>query len=148
MHLITGGAFNGKKEWVKTTYRLEKKTHYWHSFYEMDKTEKWAKPIVVLEGIERHVRRLIEKEGDSEAARTKWNKELADWLEWEKEEENRQVILIGTDITKGIVPANAFDRMWRDAAGWCFQDAAGQSCQVVQVWYGMPQIIKNEGEEK
>ncbi|MEK4031125.1 bifunctional adenosylcobinamide kinase/adenosylcobinamide-phosphate guanylyltransferase [Pseudobacillus sp. FSL P4-0506] len=147
MHLVTGGAFNGKKQWVKTSYGLEKKAHNWHSFYETDKTEEWTESVVILEGIERHVRRLIEKEEDPEAARIEWNKELAGWLEWEKEEESRQVVLIGTDITKGIVPANAFDRMWRDAAGWCFQDAAKQARRVIQVWYGLPQIIKNEGEE-
>ncbi|HEY9577783.1 MAG TPA: bifunctional adenosylcobinamide kinase/adenosylcobinamide-phosphate guanylyltransferase [Pseudobacillus sp.] len=148
MHLITGGAFNGKKQWVKTAYRLATNPHHWHSFYETEKIEKRTESIIVFEGIERHVRRLVEKEEDSEAARKAWNKGLDDWLRWEKEKEDRQVILIGTDITKGVVPANAFDRMWRDAAGWCFQDAAKQACQVIQVWYGLPQLIKNKGEEK
>ncbi|KMY53045.1 hypothetical protein AC623_02765 [Bacillus sp. FJAT-27231] len=148
MHLITGGAFNGKKKWVKEAYELSVNPYHWHSFYETEEIERWTEPILVFEGIERHVRRLIEKEEDLEMARQAWNRELGDWLRWEKEKEARQVILIGTDITKGVVPINAFDRMWRDAAGWCFQDVAKQACQVIQVWYGIPQFIKQKEEEK
>ncbi|MFK2826117.1 bifunctional adenosylcobinamide kinase/adenosylcobinamide-phosphate guanylyltransferase [Bacillus sp. B190/17] len=148
MHLITGGAFNGKKQWVKKEYKLEVVPYRWYSFYQTGEPIEWTDPIIVLEGIERHVRRLVEKEGSSEAARVAWNKEVAGWLEWEKEKQDRQLILIGTDMTKGVVPANPFDRMWRDAAGWCFQDTAYQAQRVIQVWYGLPQIIKNEEEGK
>lgn len=148
MHLVTGGAFNGKKQWVKEAYSLGEKRHIWHSFYHAGQLEKWTEPIVVLEGIERHVRRLVEKEEDAESARQVWNEQLTGWIDWESKEKNRQLILIGTDMTKGVVPANAFDRRWRDATGWCFQAAAKQACQVIQIWYGLPQIIKNKGEEQ
>ncbi|KAB7705378.1 hypothetical protein F9802_14870 [Bacillus aerolatus] len=145
MYLITGGAFNGKKQWVRKEFELDSKPYQWHSFYASDELEEWKMELIVLEGIERHVRRLIEKEEGSEAAREVWKEELAGWLNWETEKQGRQLILIGTDITKGIVPANAFDRMWRDAAGWCFQDAAEKADQVIQIWYGLPQKIKMRG---
>lgn len=144
MHLITGGAFNGKKQWVKQQYNLESGNHFWHSFYKSRTWDGWTEDIVVLEGIERFVRYLIEDKEDADQARKKWQELLGKWLEWEQLDDSHQLVLIGTDITKGIVPANAFDRMLRDAAGWCFQDAAAAADKVEQVWYGIPQTIKEE----
>nr|WP_239587150.1 bifunctional adenosylcobinamide kinase/adenosylcobinamide-phosphate guanylyltransferase [Bacillus ectoiniformans] len=109
---------------------------------------EWSANIVVLEGIERYVRRLAEQCENADAARKQWKIDLQKWIDWEREHQERRLILIGTDMMKGIVPANSFDRMWRDAVGWCFQDTAESADLVCQIWYGLPQIIKNEEEEK
>ncbi|OKL36036.1 bifunctional adenosylcobinamide kinase/adenosylcobinamide-phosphate guanylyltransferase [Domibacillus mangrovi] len=139
MHLVTGGAFNGKKQWVKEYYTLDKVDHQWHSFYEEKQVPHFTEGIVVLEGIERHVRMLLEKAETAFEARMLFKKDLDHW-----KTEKRDVVLIGTDMMKGIVPMNAFDRHWRDATGWCFQDAAAASSRVDTVWYGIAEMIKGE----
>ncbi|OMP68089.1 bifunctional adenosylcobinamide kinase/adenosylcobinamide-phosphate guanylyltransferase [Domibacillus epiphyticus] len=139
MHFVTGGSFNGKKQWVKDFYNLDVTPHQWHSFYEKEQIPFFKEDIVVLEGMERHVRILLEKAETSLEANALFKKELSSW-----KKEERTIVLIGTDIMKGIVPMNAFDRMWRDAAGWCFQDAAAFSERVDTIWYGIAQTIKEE----
>ncbi|WP_050181800.1 bifunctional adenosylcobinamide kinase/adenosylcobinamide-phosphate guanylyltransferase [Domibacillus robiginosus] len=141
MHFVTGGAFNGKKKWVIDFYGLEKTPHQWHSFYKKTEAPAFTEEIVVLEGIERYVRILLERFETPEKARLLFRKELEKW-----KKEDRTVILIGTDITKGIVPMNAFDRFFRDTAGWCFQDVAAASGRVDTVWYGIGETIKEEAK--
>ncbi|MGM7636744.1 bifunctional adenosylcobinamide kinase/adenosylcobinamide-phosphate guanylyltransferase [Bacillus sp. Hm123] len=147
MHLITGGAFNGKKQWVKEEYRLETTRHQWVSFYEKEQPN-WTENIVVLEGIESYMKQLVEQTADAKLARKQWKQQLQAGLDWEKAQSDRKLLLIGSDITKGIVPIEALDRMWRDAAGWCFQEAAKQAEQVIAIWYGIPQILKKQEEPK
>ncbi|MCI2254926.1 bifunctional adenosylcobinamide kinase/adenosylcobinamide-phosphate guanylyltransferase [Domibacillus sp. PGB-M46] len=141
MHFVTGGAFNGKKKWVTAFYKLEQTPHQWHSFYKEKEAPELREEIVVLEGVERYIRALLERSGTPEEARLLFRKQLEKW-----QKEDRTVILIGTDITKGIVPMNAFDRFFRDAAGWCFQDTAAASRRVDTVWYGIAETIKEETE--
>ncbi|WP_338753298.1 bifunctional adenosylcobinamide kinase/adenosylcobinamide-phosphate guanylyltransferase [Bacillus sp. FJAT-52991] len=141
MHLITGGAFNGKKQWVMEAYELEKTQHQWVSCYKADQPV-WTENIMVFEGIECYVKQLVEQTEDAELARKQWKQELQAWLDWEKANPDGKLLLIGSDITKGIVPMEALDRMWRDAAGWCFQEAAKQAQQVTVIWYGIPQFLK------
>jgi adenosylcobinamide kinase/adenosylcobinamide-phosphate guanylyltransferase len=139
VHLVTGGAFNGKKQWVKEWYKLDEMDHQWHSFYEEKQVPDFTEDIVVLEGIERYVRTLLEKAETAFEARALFKKDLEHWAK-----EERDIVLIGTDMMKGIVPMNAFDRHWRDAAGWCFQDAAAASSRVDTIWYGIAEMIKGE----
>ncbi len=139
MHFVTGGAFNGKKKWVAKFYELQQKKHQWHSFYKKQEVPVFKEEIIVLEGLEQFVRALLEKEGEPAKSRHVFKEQL---LSWKKE--NRTFILIGTDITKGIVPINAFDRQFRDTVGWCFQDAATAAARVDTVWYGIPETIKEE----
>jgi len=141
MHFITGGAFNGKKKWVTNFYKLDQTPHQWHSFYEKKDVSEFTEELVILEGIERFVRTLLEQAETPEGARSLFQKELKKW-----QTEDRFLVLIGTDITKGIVPMNSFDRYLRDAAGWCFQDAAAASSRIDTVWYGIAETIKEEIE--
>lgn len=139
MHFVTGGAFNGKKKWVTVFYELDKTLHQWHSFYDEKELPDFTENIVVLEGIERYVRMLLEQEETPAAARLFFKKKLDGW-----QKESRTIVMIGTDIMKGIVPMNAFDRHFRDAAGWCFQDAAEASERVDTIWYGIAETIKED----
>ncbi|WP_203363902.1 bifunctional adenosylcobinamide kinase/adenosylcobinamide-phosphate guanylyltransferase [Bacillus sp. REN10] len=145
MHFITGGAFNGKKQWVIETYELQANPHQWVSFYQKQQPE-WTENFTVLEGIEGYIKRLVEQTKDAQQARKQWIQDMQNWLEWEKEEPGRKLVLIGSDITKGIVPIEAINRMWRDAVGWCFQEVAKQAEQVTAISYGIPQILKKQEE--
>lgn len=141
MHFVTGGAFNGKRAWVKS--KLKGTDYLWFSSYEsiqMPDTELFTKDIVVLEGIEQWTKAVI----DLEQPRNFWNEKLQIWHQWEKENSARQIIIIGIDISKGIVPIEKENRVWRDLTGWIYQDTVAICQKVDVIWYGINQTIKGE----
>lgn len=109
----------------------------WISAYQNDSfgLGSYESSIIVLEGIETWVKNLS-------ISREKWREMIEDWLKWEQEEPSRKVIIIGTDITKGIVPIEKEHRQWRDLTGWVYQDIATVSSQVDVIWYGISKTIK------
>ncbi|MCM3566961.1 bifunctional adenosylcobinamide kinase/adenosylcobinamide-phosphate guanylyltransferase [Neobacillus mesonae] len=147
MHFVTGGAFNGKRAWVKQTY----KGYHWISAYENASLPIDVSTIegnlLVLEGIELWVKEFTNKYNLNEC-RNVWNRCLDQWQSWEKEKPGRIIVIIGTDITKGIVPVEKENRRWRDAAGWAFQDLAARAEKVDIIWYGINHTIKAGGEEE
>lgn len=104
--------------------------------------EMLSSPVVVLEGIEIWAKKLCE-EMTINQARDYLRNVLDRWLEWENADSNRKIIVIGTDITKGIVPMNKSDRNWRDLTGWIYQDLSDSCEQVDVIWYGINQTIKS-----
>jgi adenosylcobinamide kinase / adenosylcobinamide-phosphate guanylyltransferase len=144
MHFIIGGAFNGKRAWVKNTYSGYKNKH-WVSAYDNHSIPinliEFEGDVVILEGVEIWLKDLTAKY-DVNRSREIWANCLEKWLSWELEELHRKLIIIGTDITKGIVPIDAENRQWRDVTGWAFQDTAAKSEQVDVLWYGLNQTIK------
>ncbi|MDM5227755.1 bifunctional adenosylcobinamide kinase/adenosylcobinamide-phosphate guanylyltransferase [Cytobacillus sp. NJ13] len=141
MHFITGGAFNGKSRWVKEFYQLDDTPHKWISAYHGELAGDLGQKLIVYEGIELMIREWSQAL-EFEEIRDKWQEMLAEWQEWEKTAVNRKIVLIGSDISKGIVPMEAADRKWRDASGWAFQDAAAAADRVDLIWYGISQKIK------
>ena len=79
---------------------------------------------------------------DAEGVLGKWHALLEKWLMWERAEQGRMVILIGSDITKGIVPSEAENRVWRDVTGRVFQDTASICERVDLIWYGINKRLK------
>ena len=144
MHFITGGAFNGKRAWVKKIYSVNR-NNYWLSAYDSFPLPIYFKDIdqdvIILEGVELWLKDLTKKY-DSKESRRIWNSCLDNWLTWEKARVNRKLIVIGTDITKGIVPLEIENRVWRDVTGWAYQDIATKSERVDVIWYGLNQNIK------
>jgi adenosyl cobinamide kinase/adenosyl cobinamide phosphate guanylyltransferase len=67
---------------------------------------------------------------------------IGQWLAWEEKVINAKLILIGSDIGKGIVPVGKEDRQFRDLVGWCFQDLVEQASRVDLIWYGINQQLK------
>lgn len=139
MHFVTGGAFNGKAEWVRTFYRLhDENSSRWYSAYRGDALPKDlpGSRLVVLEGIEQWI--LQTGEAFDRNAGKEW---LAAWLAWEKGGE-RKIVLIGTDISKGIVPMEREIREWRDVTGRFYQDAAKCCDRFDWIWYGVAKRLK------
>jgi adenosyl cobinamide kinase/adenosyl cobinamide phosphate guanylyltransferase len=144
MHFITGGSFNGKRAWVKKTYMVNEDDH-WLSAYDDITLPKELNDdnhdLVILEGIEMWLKRLSEKY-DPNQCRDIWNRRLDKWLFWEKNQHNRKLVVIGTDISKGIVPIEKENRLWRDITGWAYQETAAMAEKVDVIWYGLSQTIK------
>lgn len=146
MHFVTGGAFNGKKEWVKNYYQ----SRYSNSFpifsaykepITLSDVNQTNNEVIIIEGLEQWVKTELD-ERSPDQTRAFFKDEIRRWISWEKQHPNRKFILIGTDITKGIVPMAMEDRLWRDVTGWVFQDAVKQADRVDVVWYGLNQRLK------
>ncbi|MDQ0216414.1 adenosyl cobinamide kinase/adenosyl cobinamide phosphate guanylyltransferase [Oikeobacillus pervagus] len=141
MHFVTGGAFNGKRKWVKDHYS-EYLSKQWHCFYEEVHLPELTASTVVIEGVEQWVKAELKQLRKAETVREKWKQQLQLLADWEKEDLNRKLVLIGNDLSKGIVPMDSFLRNWRDVTGWCYQDIVHQSERVDIIWYGLNQQLK------
>jgi adenosylcobinamide kinase / adenosylcobinamide-phosphate guanylyltransferase len=144
VHFIIGGAFNGKRAWVKNTYKGFEHNH-WISAYENHSLPinliEFGQDVVILEGVEIWLKDLTVK-FDASKCREIWANSLEKWTTWEQAAVHRKLIVIGTDITKGIVPVEVENRLWRDVTGWAYQDIAVKSAKVDVIWYGINQTIK------
>lgn len=103
--------------------------------------------LLILEGIQVWLRELT-KSYDSDRCRDIWDTTINHWLLWEKADSNRKLVVIGNDITKGIVPMEKENRLWRDVTGWAFQDLAAKADRIDIIWYGLNQTIKKTGDGK
>ncbi|MCM3006434.1 bifunctional adenosylcobinamide kinase/adenosylcobinamide-phosphate guanylyltransferase [Priestia koreensis] len=141
MHFIIGGAFNGKHEWVKKEY-----DHLtWYSAYKKDSLpEKLpGDEVIAIEGIERWIREYILENEQIDAVCERFQKRIDTWMEWEQGT-NGTIVVIGTEVGKGIVPMNEQDRSFRDACGYIYQYLTEKAAIVDQIWYGIPQRLKEE----
>ncbi|MGP4079494.1 bifunctional adenosylcobinamide kinase/adenosylcobinamide-phosphate guanylyltransferase [Pseudalkalibacillus sp. R45] len=146
MHFVTGGAYNGKRAWVKNLYDLPTIDNFhWVSAYEgknlLEDPIQIRSQLLILEGVELWIKEMI-LQRDIDETRSSWNRKLIQWQRWENENQKNRVILIGTDISKGIVPLEISVRTWRDVTGWCYQDTATKADRVDLIWYGIHQRIK------
>ncbi|WP_096201004.1 bifunctional adenosylcobinamide kinase/adenosylcobinamide-phosphate guanylyltransferase [Bacillus sp. FJAT-45350] len=146
MHFVTGGAFNGKRKWVKKYYKIDAgRDSLWYngSNNTVSMLETFpASKILVIEQIEELIKILLPHEN----ARERFQKLLSSWVQWEEEDISRQLVLVGNDICKGIVPLDQEDRVWRDMVGWCYQDIVTRASRVDTIWYGINQCLKNGRE--
>lgn len=141
MHVITGGAYHGKAKWVRQYYQVDQEV-LWISAYSGDSCPKNLPenfPLIVLEGIEQWIYEMV-KEGSY--TRTNGRNLIDRWLKWEEKEKTRRLVVIGTDISKGIVPIEKEHRRWRDHVGWFFQDLVSRCERFDVIWYGLHQRLK------
>lgn len=97
--------------------------------------------ILVIEGIEQFLKEDC-KVLDEHTCRESWRKRLKEWKVWEASGRKRKIVIIGTDISKGIVPLEQADRKWRDMTGWVYQDISSNADRVDVIWYGLNRQIK------
>ncbi|MFB5661620.1 bifunctional adenosylcobinamide kinase/adenosylcobinamide-phosphate guanylyltransferase [Alteribacillus sp. HJP-4] len=143
MHFITGGHFNGKAQWVKEQQKYE--NAYWITFYnrnsKMAEPEKLQESCIVINGVEAGLYQHL-NEHPSHTGQTFMDTIISYYLIWEKAEKNRSLIIIGTDITKGIVPAEPMQRRWRDETGWLYQSLLKKAEDADLIWFGINQPLK------
>lgn len=148
MHFVFGGAFNGKAKWIKERYRSRYPNLDWRSAYdpafnlEQFETVETFSNGTVLEGIENYVKEKLSEEKNIDKLRSHLNELLTTWIQWEQKQTERTLILIGNDLSKGVVPIDKNDRLWRDVAGWFYQDIAKNADRVDLIWYGIAKRLK------
>ena len=135
MHIVFGGAFNGKRQWVKEL--VGNREHVWLEGELPDETA----PFVVVAGLEEWVRAQLENGMDEQKIRN-----LVDGAVC-KQPFNRQLWIL-TDMNRGIVPVDPLERQLRDVIGRLYQELFKKAEQVTRIWYGIPQTIKGaDGHE-
>jgi adenosylcobinamide kinase/adenosylcobinamide-phosphate guanylyltransferase len=137
LHIIIGGAHNGKRDYV--TRMVEGREVEWfegvmpscvgdsHS-YNLGTIQ-----TVVIAGIEKWLAKtdLPEVEAIDYVLETVMG---------------RDTIIILTDIGRGIVPMDAQQRQLRDTCGRLYQRLIAEADEVTRIWYGLAQNLKRRGE--
>ncbi|KQL36993.1 bifunctional adenosylcobinamide kinase/adenosylcobinamide-phosphate guanylyltransferase [Psychrobacillus sp. FJAT-21963] len=124
MHVIFGGAFNGKRAYVEQL--VEDKEAQW-----LDATEEF--PIVSSKA------EVVIVFGVENVLEDKLNKLFEHLEQWDQ---NFEVIVIATEIGRGIVPMEASMRKLRDDVGRFYQQLFTRAERVTRIWYGISQTIK------
>ena len=130
MRVIIGGAHNGKRTYVKTL--LEEQGNYNVQWLDGELPSPGSE-CIVLAGVEKWLEQC--GLGEEEAI----NRVI-------QSVENRDVVLILTDIGRGIVPISAGQRELRDVCGRLYQRLLAEADEVTRSWYGIAKTIKKRGE--
>ncbi|MDN3437197.1 MULTISPECIES: bifunctional adenosylcobinamide kinase/adenosylcobinamide-phosphate guanylyltransferase [Planococcus] len=130
MHIVFGGAFNGKRQYVKD--RLEGQAAQWN---ERRLPEPSATEInIVIAGLELWVKQQLEQ-GFSEEYLMEQVKKTIGW-------EQTQQTWILTDLNRGIVPTERIEREMRDVLGRIYQFLFAEADSITRIWYGIPEKLK------
>ena len=132
MHIFIGGAYNGKHEYVKR----------WLKEQEVDDVEWYVgqfpkaptSQVVVVSKLEEAIKPFLENDEVSLA------KQIVEQLQLL--EKQHQVIIIATEMGRGIVPIEQHDRQLRDTLGRLYQQLFAVSDRVTRIWYGIAEEIK------
>lgn len=122
MHVIFGGAFNGKRAYVEQ--RIEGRSVQWINAQEEIPVLLSNTEVIVVFGIETELEEWLER-------LERWNEEV-------------EVIVIATEIGRGIVPMEASMRKLRDDIGRFYQQLFAKAESVTRIWYGISQTIKGD----
>lgn len=125
MKLVTGGAFQGKLKYAKEKFQIP---------------EGWVDGAVCTEqelftcrgvfGFHLLIRNMLEKGLG------------VDLLPAELEEKNPGICIVTTEMGCGVVPVDAFDRMWREKTGRVCTRLAERAEEVHRVFCGIGMVIK------
>ena len=125
MVLIYGGVYQGKLDYAKERFKLAEEDIY--RCREDPALPQGKKAIYELE---RWLKALLETGSDT----TDGLKQLI--------AHNPEAIIIANDISCGIVPLDAKERQWREAAGFAMITLASAATEVIRLFCGIPTRLK------
>ena len=137
MQVVIGGAYNGKRKFVKE--ELLRNTSGNHYFFEGEIPEKelfTKEDFIIIGNFEKLI--LQKAHLDEVVIAEKIYNDLT------KLKERAHVICVCTDIGRGVVPLLKEERKLRDACGRLYQKLFAESESVIRIWYGIPQVLKGE----
>ena len=126
MILVFGGAYQGKREYVISRFKLSEDDIY----VCCDDDARMPKGNRVIYSLESWILALLKTESKVEALIN----EFADGLNGE--------IIICRDISCGIVPIDPVLRAWRETTGRTLAKLAQKSDEVVRLFCGIPTRLK------
>ncbi|MBS4907737.1 MAG: bifunctional adenosylcobinamide kinase/adenosylcobinamide-phosphate guanylyltransferase [Ruminococcus sp.] len=125
MEMIIGGAYQGKENYARRSFP----DITWKKGSELTDEELYQADGVL--GFHEYIRKSL-KEG----------RDLTD-LARKLLEKNPDVILVGEEVGYGIVPADAFERQYREAVGRICTALAEGSSKVTRVVCGIGTVLKD-----
>lgn len=129
MHVFIGGAHNGKREHVRAV--LAGETVEWIEAGELSRLPEPTPGRVVLTGLESYI---AANHNDEQTA-------MKDVFGFIQAADRDKLIVIVTDIGRGIVPADPHHRWLRDTCGRMNQRLFREAGRVTRIWYGLAQDI-------
>ncbi len=123
MVFVTGGAYSGKNDYVRGVLGIDKITSYGEDY----DTLKNASAIC---GYHLYVRTVLRRGGDPIA-------ETRRLLE-----DNPDVVIISDETGCGVVPADEWERKWREASGRVSCYLAEHAERAVRLVCGIATILK------
>ncbi|MGP9767821.1 bifunctional adenosylcobinamide kinase/adenosylcobinamide-phosphate guanylyltransferase [Halomonas sp. AOP13-D3-9] len=141
MQLFIGGACAGKRDAVADRFPGA----VWHRLTPPQRLAECQQalvadaPLVITGVFEWLEAALANAENDS--LREQWQGDMTQ-LSQRADELNAALIIIATEVGRGIVPMQAEQRRLRDLNGWFSQDATAQADQVWYVRHGLVIAVK------
>lgn len=130
MHIVFGGAFNGKRQYVKDLLLNEEA-----SWYEAKLPEAIRRnTVTVIAGVERWVKDELQQGATEQQLLAQVKKTVS-------VSQSPQIWVL-TDMNRGIVPTERIEREMRDVVGRIYQFLFTEAQQITRIWYGIPQTIK------
>jgi adenosylcobinamide kinase/adenosylcobinamide-phosphate guanylyltransferase len=155
MQLITGGAYTGKRKYIRESY--QNRNLEWVSGYEGHEPDQWRNQwtmqstnILVMEGWEEWIRIKLVAGVPEEDVQSWLSSIMDDLLQEEAHRASNNdfmtesdVIFIMLEMGRGIVPISPEERRMRDIIGRLTQVAAQKSKEAIYMWHGLPRVIKS-----
>lgn len=132
MHIVFGGAFNGKRKYVKE--QMNPELGRWLE----GELPAPGEPAVIA-GLEQWIRKQLERQCPEQ--------EIVAAIHGLAESAGERIWIL-TDISRGIVPIDPLEREWRDVTGRSYQYLFGKAQHITRIWYGIPQTIKGDGRDE
>ncbi|WP_299511432.1 bifunctional adenosylcobinamide kinase/adenosylcobinamide-phosphate guanylyltransferase [uncultured Rummeliibacillus sp.] len=132
MHTFIGGAYNGKHEYVRRWLKERGIEDVEWYVGQLPKTP--TSHTVVVSKLEEVIKPFLEEDEVTLAIQIVEQLQLL--------EKQHQVIIIATEMGRGIVPIEQQDRQLRDTLGRLYQQLFAISDHVTRIWYGIAEEIK------
>lgn len=132
MHLIFGGAYQGKLEYAGERYQLEDENIFVCSSGEEGSV---LKPEIDFS------KKAIYRLEEFVLSCVRCGLEARDYLEM-KRDQWRDTVFICTDISSGVVPCDKEQRAWREMVGRTLMYLGKEAEEVTRVFCGLPQKVK------
>lgn len=132
MRVFIGGAFNGKREYVRKLLKAQGRDGI--QWIEGRLPSPGKEPVVIA-AIERWLAecKLSEEQVINQVM------EIV---------RSRDVVFILTDIGRGIVPVEEEQRELRDVCGRLYQRLLAEADEVTRIWYGIAQLLKRRDQDE
>lgn len=128
MHIVFGGLFNGKTDYVNEHFIPEVMIEV-----DLEKVSVTGK-VIAIRNFQQLVKPYLQL--DEVEAGKKIFSEIASLAT------NNTVICICDDVSRGVVPIDKEERKMRDVLGRLYQQLFQEAQSVTRIWYGIPEKIK------
>ncbi len=153
MQIIIGGYAQGKYEYVRNEVRKQDApiALAWNesegTLAQLQENLKQTKGVVLINHYHLILRQEMKEwenrglalESFAKEVLPKWEENL---LAWERVSEENQLWLLSDEVGNGVVPLDAFERIYREETGRSLTRLAASACRVERIFCGIPQRLK------